>query len=123
MPTSPLASMASSSSGVGSPPALTMSKRSAARSRRNASAICVRHEFPVHGNKTFDLIMATCLLLAKGDNGLGFDGLVAGAALGVEKTKKLFQRLGVGGVPEKRALAAHLDQLLILELFQVVRKG
>ena len=33
------------------------------------------------------------------------------------------KRLGVGRVPEERALAPHLHQVLVLELFQMMRKG
>ena len=52
----------------------------------------------------------------------GFDGLVARAALGVQETEQFLQNGGVGGVPQKGAFAAYRDQILILELFQVVRQ-
>ncbi len=46
-----------------SAPALVMSKRSPARSHRNASAIWVRHELSEQRKSTFDLIMVVDLYL------------------------------------------------------------
>jgi hypothetical protein len=62
-------------------------------------------------------------LFAKGDDCFRLDRFVAGAALGVKKAEQFLQRFRVGGVPEKGAVAAHRDQFLILELFQMMRKG
>src|SRR5580698_2805336 len=63
---------------------------------------------------TISLIsMVFLYLFAQRDNRLGLDGLVAGAAFGVEKAEQFLQRRGVSRVPEKRTLAADLHQFLI----------
>ena len=88
-----------------------------------AGDLCVRHEFAGTENSTFDWIIVIASLFAMADNGLGFDCLVPGATFRVEKTEKFLERLGVGGVPEKRAVATHLDQILVLEFCQMMREG
>src|SRR5260370_27556483 len=54
---------------------------------------------------------------------LRLHSFVARAALGVEKSQQLFQHCRVGGVTQKRALALHLDQVFVLQFFQMMREG
>jgi len=56
-------------------------------------------------------------------DGLRLHGLVARAALRVQEPQKLLQSAGVGGVPKESAVAAHVHQILGLELLEVVRKS
>ena len=71
----------------------------------------------------FDLIIGSCFLFAKRDNCLRFYGFVAGAAFGVKKVQQLLKSLGVAGVPEEGTLPADFGQILVLKLFQLVRKS
>src|SRR5512136_819300 len=54
------------------------------------------------------------------NNALRFHHFVAGAALGVQKTQQLGQRLGVRRVAQESAFPPHLHQFLILQLVQMV---
>src|SRR5260370_23716947 len=58
-----------------------------------------------------------------GDDLVELNSLVAGATFRIEKTEQLLQGLGVGRVPEEGAVASDLNQILVLELFQVVGQG
>src|SRR5579859_402877 len=57
------------------------------------------------------------------NNALRFEGLVAGAAFGVEELQQFLQGLGVGGVAQKRAFAFHVDQILGAQLVEMMREG
>jgi hypothetical protein len=54
---------------------------------------------------------------------VGFDGLIAGAAFGVEKGQEVLEGFGIGGVPEEGSFAADLDEVFVFELFEVMGEG
>lgn len=56
------------------------------------------------------------------DNGFGGDGGSARAALLVKEIEDFAERAGIRGIPEKSALAAHMDEAHLFELFQMMRK-
>jgi hypothetical protein len=56
------------------------------------------------------------------DDGFGGDGASAGAAFFVKEIEDFAERAGLRGIPEKSAIAAHLDEAHLLEFFQMVRK-
>jgi len=62
-------------------------------------------------------------LLAKGDDLVGLNSLVSSATFRIEKTEQLLQGFDVGGVPEEGAVASDLDQILVLEFFQMTPKA
>ena len=68
------------------------------------------------------VVLMVRLLFAKLNDVLGFDRLVAGAALGVKELQQFLQRFGVGRVAQERALAAHIHQVFVFQLVQVMRK-
>jgi hypothetical protein len=47
----------------------------------------------------------------------------ARAALLVKEIEDFAERAGIRGIPEKSAIAAHMDEADLLELFQMVRKS
>src|SRR5579862_3213057 len=51
------------------------------------------------------------------------DRLVSSTALGVEEPEQLLQHRSIGAVTQEGALAAHRDEILILELLQVMRQS
>jgi len=57
------------------------------------------------------------------DDRIGGNGAAARAALLVEKVHDFPQGIGIGRIPQKSALAAHVDKADLFQLFQVVRKG
>ena len=69
-------------------------------------------------------VRAHCIVLslsaANLNDFLGLDGLVAGAALRVEKLQQFLQGFGVGRVAQERALPPHAHQVFVLELVEMV---
>src|ERR1022692_388554 len=57
-----------------------------------------------------DISAHDVLLFADGDDVLGFDRFVAGAAFGIEKAQQLLQRFRIRRVPQEGPFAAHLHQ-------------
>jgi hypothetical protein len=60
---------------------------------------------------------------AHGDDGLRFDGLVAGAAFRIQKTKQPFKGGSIGRVPEKGSISADRYQVLVFQLLEMMRKS
>jgi hypothetical protein len=56
------------------------------------------------------------------DNGFGGDGASARAALLVKEIEHFAKRVGVRRIPKIGALAAHMDETHLFQLFQMVRK-
>jgi len=54
------------------------------------------------------------------DDGFGGNSAGARAAFFVKEIQDLAQRIGVRGIPEKSALATHVDQPNLFQLFQVM---
>ena len=61
-------------------------------------------------------------IFTKLDDILEFDCLIPSTAFGVEELQKFLEGFRVGRVAQKSAFAAHVHQLFILQLVQVVRK-
>jgi hypothetical protein len=57
------------------------------------------------------------------DNGFSGDGVGARAALFVKEIEDFAKRVRIRGIPEKSALAAHMDEAHLFELFQMMRKS
>src|SRR6266481_7516155 len=68
----------------------------------------------------FWVLIEFSFLLENRNDVFGRDHAVPGAALRVQKAKKILQRVGVRAIPEERPFAAYLHQALVLELLQVV---
>jgi hypothetical protein len=56
------------------------------------------------------------------DDGFRGNGAGAGAAFLVEKVEDFAQSVGVGGIPEKGAIAANVDEAHLFELLEVMGK-
>src|SRR4029450_3436494 len=69
----------------------------------------------------FELV-ALSGLFAKLYNRLGFDGFIASAALRIKECEQFLQGLGIGSVPEVSSFSPDCYQILVLELFQVMRE-
>src|SRR4051812_25917805 len=67
-------------------------------------------------------LMESLLLTAQANDGLRFDGLIAGTALGVEEAEQFAQPIGVSAVAQERTFASDLDQALMLQLLQMMRE-
>src|SRR5215472_842046 len=67
-------------------------------------------------------VVITFLLSADLNYLFRFDSFVSGAALVEEEAEQFLQRAGVGCVPEKRALTADRDQVLVLQLVEMMRQ-
>ena len=55
-------------------------------------------------------------------NLVGFDCLIACAALGVQEAEEFLQGFGIRGIPEKSPLALHVHETDLLQFFEVMRK-
>jgi hypothetical protein len=56
------------------------------------------------------------------DDGIGGNGAAARATLFVEKVHDFSQGVGISRIPEKSALASHVDEADLFQFFQVMRK-
>src|SRR5947199_10101078 len=59
-------------------------------------------------------------LFAELDACLRLNRLVAGAAFGIEEAEQLPQCVGIGRIPEIGAFPAHLHEVFVLELVEVM---
>src|SRR5208282_2256836 len=96
----------------------------AAAATRSAPADASRGLAITLAYRFLDIGLAHGSLLTAGYR-FGFDRLVARAAFGEEEGQDVLQRMGVRGVTQEGAFAAHLHQVLVLELFEMMgeRRG
>jgi hypothetical protein len=67
-------------------------------------------------------LLMVFLLAADWNDLFGFDGLVASAALGIQKLKQFLECVRICGVSEKGALSLHVDEVFRLELVEMMRQ-
>src|SRR3979490_1369019 len=69
------------------------------------------------------VLLMALLLFADLDDLFRLHGLVARAALGVQKLEQFLQRVGVCGVAEKSAFSSNMDEVFRLQLVEMMRQG